>query len=244
MVATDRAKARRERAQALARQDILEAALRAFAKKGYAATKMADIAAEAGFTAASLYTYFPGKREIFQAAAEHFVEAVKAAYGPRPERPVETVEALEAELRARMRSLCAFGDSRHEVLGFFLRMRWAGVPPEDDVAVEARGPQVGLCRDGVSEGEAATVSDRTRAYVPGDGRTEQTVEAYFEGLWRDLGVERFGVKPALIATLVGACIESFFARRYLLGGGGTLSEDADAIADLLLFGMLGRQGFR
>lgn len=49
------------------RQTILEAALRLFAEKGYNATTNADIAREAGITAAALYYYFSSKEELFRA---------------------------------------------------------------------------------------------------------------------------------------------------------------------------------
>jgi AcrR family transcriptional regulator len=50
------------------RQEILEAALRVFAAKGYQAATNAEIAREAGVTAAALYYYFPSKADMFQAA--------------------------------------------------------------------------------------------------------------------------------------------------------------------------------
>lgn len=50
------------------RAEILEAALRTFAEKGYAATTNADIARAAGVTPAALYYYFPSKEELFRAA--------------------------------------------------------------------------------------------------------------------------------------------------------------------------------
>jgi AcrR family transcriptional regulator len=58
---------RRERAIAHARTDILEAAVRAFGTVGFYKTTMQDIAREAGYTAASLYTYFKSKQEIVEA---------------------------------------------------------------------------------------------------------------------------------------------------------------------------------
>lgn len=50
------------------RQAILDAALRVFAAKGYEAATNAEIAREAGVTAAALYYYFPSKTDLFQAA--------------------------------------------------------------------------------------------------------------------------------------------------------------------------------
>jgi AcrR family transcriptional regulator len=49
------------------RQEILEAALRCFSKKGYDMTKMEDIVKEAGLTKGGIYWYFNSKREIFLA---------------------------------------------------------------------------------------------------------------------------------------------------------------------------------
>jgi AcrR family transcriptional regulator len=49
------------------RTEILEAALQVFAAKGYAAATNADIAREAGVTAAALYYYFPSKADLFKA---------------------------------------------------------------------------------------------------------------------------------------------------------------------------------
>lgn len=49
------------------RQEILAAALKVFADKGYQAATNAEIAREAGVTAAALYYYFPSKGELFRA---------------------------------------------------------------------------------------------------------------------------------------------------------------------------------
>lgn len=58
---------RRQRAMAHARTDILDAAIRAMARTGLHGTTMQEIAREAGYTAASLYTYFKSKQEIVDA---------------------------------------------------------------------------------------------------------------------------------------------------------------------------------
>jgi AcrR family transcriptional regulator len=50
------------------RQEILRAALRVFALRGYTAATNAEIAREAGVTAAALYYYFPSKLDLFKAA--------------------------------------------------------------------------------------------------------------------------------------------------------------------------------
>ena len=62
---------RREREIARTREDIVEAASRAFVQIGVHDATMQDIAREAGYTAASLYTYFRSKQEIVEAVMGH-----------------------------------------------------------------------------------------------------------------------------------------------------------------------------
>jgi AcrR family transcriptional regulator len=69
-----RAEQRREREVARAREGIVEAAMRAFARSGLQGTTMHDIACEAGYTAASLYTYFKSKQEIVEAMSNHLTD--------------------------------------------------------------------------------------------------------------------------------------------------------------------------
>ncbi|MBN2574788.1 MAG: TetR/AcrR family transcriptional regulator [Deltaproteobacteria bacterium] len=57
-----------------ARTDILDAAIRAFARTGLHGTTVQDIAREAGYTAASLYTYFKSKQEIVDAMSNLLTE--------------------------------------------------------------------------------------------------------------------------------------------------------------------------
>jgi AcrR family transcriptional regulator len=61
---------RREREIARTREDIVDAASRAFVEIGVHDATMQDIAAEAGYTAASLYTYFRSKQEIVEAVLD------------------------------------------------------------------------------------------------------------------------------------------------------------------------------
>jgi AcrR family transcriptional regulator len=63
-MANGKADERRERTMAHARLDILDAAIRAFARTGLHGTTVQDIAREAGYTAASLYTYFKSKQDL------------------------------------------------------------------------------------------------------------------------------------------------------------------------------------
>jgi AcrR family transcriptional regulator len=65
--------------------EILAAALVSFAERGFAATRLDDVAARAGISKGTLYLYFKGKEELFEAV-------VRATLLPNIER-VETLAA-------------------------------------------------------------------------------------------------------------------------------------------------------
>ena len=54
-------------------QEITEAALAAFAEKGYAATLVDDVAKRAGVSKGLLYLYFKTKEDLFKAVIRSFV---------------------------------------------------------------------------------------------------------------------------------------------------------------------------
>lgn len=53
--------------------EILAAALAAFAERGFAATRLDDVACRAGVTKGTLYLYFPTKEELFKAVVNRAV---------------------------------------------------------------------------------------------------------------------------------------------------------------------------
>jgi AcrR family transcriptional regulator len=69
--------------------EILAAALESFAARGFAATRLEDVAARAGISKGTLYLYFKGKEELFEAV-------VRATLLPNLER----LEALAASFEA------------------------------------------------------------------------------------------------------------------------------------------------
>ena len=56
----------REQQRARRRQEILEASLDLFVRRGYAATKVGDIAAAVGMSAGLLFHYFPSKEAVLE----------------------------------------------------------------------------------------------------------------------------------------------------------------------------------
>jgi len=55
--------------------EILDAALAVFAQKGFAATRLDDVAAKAGITKGTIYVYFDSKQALFEALARQSVGA-------------------------------------------------------------------------------------------------------------------------------------------------------------------------
>ena len=74
--------------------EILAAALASFAERGFAATRLEDVAARAGISKGTLYLYFKSKEELFEAV-------VRARLLPNLER----VEALAATFEGPSRLL-------------------------------------------------------------------------------------------------------------------------------------------
>lgn len=64
--------------------EIVAAALASFAERGYAATKLEDVAAAAGISKGTIYLYFPTKEDLFRAVVRQAV--------------LPNVEAAEADL--------------------------------------------------------------------------------------------------------------------------------------------------
>lgn len=78
-----------EQARTARRNQIVAAALTCFARSGYHATTMADVAAEAGVSKGTPYLYFSGKEALFIALHEEWdcavTERVDAAVAALPE---------------------------------------------------------------------------------------------------------------------------------------------------------------
>ena len=55
--------------------EILDAALEVFAQKGFAATRLDDVAAKAGITKGTIYLYFDSKQALFEALARQSIGA-------------------------------------------------------------------------------------------------------------------------------------------------------------------------
>ncbi len=67
------ASSRRERRKEARPGELLEAALDLFVEKGYAATKVDEVATRAGVSKGTLFLYFPSKEELFKAVVRESI---------------------------------------------------------------------------------------------------------------------------------------------------------------------------
>ncbi|MFK3779362.1 TetR/AcrR family transcriptional regulator [Agrobacterium sp. NPDC089420] len=76
---------------------ILDAAFEEFTQRGFAATRVEDIAERVGVTKGTVYVYFETKEALFEAMVKHasvpFQEAL-SAYGRKSDDPVEELRLL------------------------------------------------------------------------------------------------------------------------------------------------------
>jgi AcrR family transcriptional regulator len=79
-------------------EEILAAALASFAERGFAATRLEDVAARAGISKGTLYLYFKGKEELFEAV----VRATLVPNIARLEALAATFEGPSARLLERL----------------------------------------------------------------------------------------------------------------------------------------------
>jgi AcrR family transcriptional regulator len=56
-------------------QELLEAALALFVEKGFAATRIEEVAQRAGVSKGTLYLYYPSKEDLLEAVIAHYVSA-------------------------------------------------------------------------------------------------------------------------------------------------------------------------
>lgn len=98
------------------REQILAAATRAFARNGFAATSLDDIAAEAGISRVILYRHFESKTDLYRAALNRACERLVAAVGEGQYTPA-SLDAL-------------VGAAAADPAGFRLLFRHAAREPE------------------------------------------------------------------------------------------------------------------
>ena len=90
----------RRRRQRARPAELLDAALKLFVEKGFAATRSEEVARAAGVSKGTLYLYFPSKEELLKAVIQHFLaneiaaerQDAAAIEGPTPRMMEQLLE--------------------------------------------------------------------------------------------------------------------------------------------------------
>ena len=113
------------------RAEVVEAAIGQFARRGYHATRTADIARAAGVSQPYLYALFPDKRALFLACYDRAVERIRETLVQARQEAAEG-EDLEARLGRAYQHMIR---SRPDQLLFQLQAHAAAADPEIRPAV-------------------------------------------------------------------------------------------------------------
>jgi AcrR family transcriptional regulator len=108
--------------------EILDAALAEFAARGFAASRMEDIAARAGVTKGTLYLYFASKEELFKTLVR---ESIGAAIASRRAQ----VDAYDGSAAALLATILRF-------MGYFARTSDRAVLPKIVMAESGNFPEL------------------------------------------------------------------------------------------------------
>jgi AcrR family transcriptional regulator len=138
-----------ERRKERTRQDLLAAAVRVLARKGFHDTKIADIASEADVGVGTFYLHFETKDALFDALVDDTVHRLKAA--------IDGARAAAREPIARMRlanvAFCRFAHENREVF----RIVFGHAAAYHDVIRRAQDLFAADIEENVREGVAAGV---------------------------------------------------------------------------------------
>lgn len=107
----------REESRAVYRQAIMDAAIRIFGRTGFSATKIADIAVEAGVATGTLYNYFSSKEDIFRSILEAGRERLEAEL----ERCSKTEDPI-ARVRELVRTLFEFLEENGALFTIYMQV--------------------------------------------------------------------------------------------------------------------------
>lgn len=131
---------------------LLGIACRLFARKGYDATSLRDIAEEARITKAALYYYFPNKDALYERVVIEALQALVDAARTAVERAPTPTEKLRAYMRASARRM---EEHRDQWLAGSNAFWQASNTGQRGAALRLRDEYEQLLRDCISAGVAA-----------------------------------------------------------------------------------------
>ncbi|SHG77108.1 TetR/AcrR family transcriptional regulator [Streptoalloteichus hindustanus] len=130
------------------REEILQAAVRVFARKGFTAARIDDVAAEAGIAKGSVYLYFDSRDALLAAVFDSYAAHSAGVLAARSQgSPLERLADL---VSTTIQFLASHPDHARVLLDL-----WSSGPPLDMAAVyrEYREAVAGLLREAHAAGE-------------------------------------------------------------------------------------------
>jgi AcrR family transcriptional regulator len=158
------------------RQQIMQAALACFARKGYHKTTMDDIVAESGLSKGTLYWYFENKDALFLTLVNSFFLEIGRDIMTISEQKISASE----KLRALAHEFVSFYDEVTEFLTVFFEFYMQGALNEQlnqmfsSMLAQYRDVIAHIIEDGVEAGEFRPVNA---------GELAWSVMAVYDGLW-------------------------------------------------------------
>lgn len=146
--------------RAARREEILDAAVRVFARKGFAATRIEDVAVEAGIAKGSVYLYFDSRDALLAGAFDSYI-----ARSGQVLAELGTGAALDRLTRLVHGTIGLLAD--HPDHARVLLDVWAANPPFDLAAMyrEYRSAIADLLRQAQSDGQLRSGIDERHAAV-------------------------------------------------------------------------------
>ena len=186
--------------------EILRAAGKVFARTGFEAATVDEIAAAAGLAKATLYTYFPSKRDLYLGAVKREIAQLigLARHG------IEAAPTTPEKIRAFIAALVRFAEHNRDGLALFFAEPASLLPggchkefkhlhAQQTQLLEAvlqQGAREGSIRR-VDAGEVAfLIYDLTRAWIThrrlgwSKSSPDEGIQCLFDLLWNGLSVSR------------------------------------------------------
>ena len=98
------------------KQEIVQAAIKVFAKRGVANTRMVEIAEAAGIGKGTIYEYFKDKNEIFAESFQHFMNMTDSVMGRSLFKTTDPVLKLKALITGWTEIINNFGFDYLEIM--------------------------------------------------------------------------------------------------------------------------------
>lgn len=112
----DAAQSRKERDRSIRRQDLMNAAERLFAERGFHNTSMEEIAKQGGYGTGTIYLYFKSKEELYHA----LLHDKMIAYSEELKKQIDITQSAWDKLRTIIRSKFSFFQEHQSFLRIYV----------------------------------------------------------------------------------------------------------------------------